>query len=287
MFFTALPQRGLLSFSGADAESFLQGLVSNDLYKLKGGAGLYAALLTPQGKFLHDFFIARRGDTILIDCDQSRLTDLVQRLTLYKLRSQVTITQLSDEGVVAVWGTNSALSTQHSALIFPDPRLPALGYRFIGEKDALAAWCKGQGWQEKTPGDYDALRLEFGVPDGAQDMKVDKSFLLECGFEDLHGVDFAKGCYVGQEVTARTKYRGQVRKFFYQVRAEKTLPPPGTPVTLDGVEVGQLRSHAGQVGLAILRIEAVQKAATEALVLYADMVALTVSVPSWTRAPAA
>ncbi len=275
MFYTLLPNRAVLSISGADAESFLQGLISNDMRKLAPGAMLYAAMLTPQGKFLHDFFLARRGDTILMDCDGARVNDLVSRLTLYKLRAAVNIEKLS-EPVIAAWGNNSALGTGHSALILPDPRLPEMGYRIIGAADT-------KGWQQADVAAYEKHRLSLGVPDGAQDMLIDKSFLLELGFEQLHGVDFNKGCYVGQEVTARSKFRGQVRKHVYQVKAESELPPPGTKIMQEGAEVGELRSHVGNIGLAIIRIEAVEKNTP----FTADGKTISASFPSWARLNAA
>jgi folate-binding protein YgfZ len=267
MYFTLLPKRAMLAVSGGDAETFLQGLVSNDLRKLSSGA-VYAAMLSPQGKFLHDFFLIRRGDAILMDCDSLRVNDLLSRLTLYKLRAAVNIEKLPD-AVTAAWGKKTEQG-------YADPRLPAMGYRIIGA-------AKTDGWQEKTFDDYEAHRLALGIPDGAQDMLIDKSFLLELGFESLHGVDFNKGCYVGQEVTARSKFRGQVRKHIYQVRADGELPPLGTPIVQDGAEVGQLRSHAGNIGLAIIRIEAVEKNSP----LTADGKTIAASFPIWANADAA
>jgi tRNA-modifying protein YgfZ len=272
MFYTVLP-RAVLAVSGVDAETFLQGLVSNDVRKLAPGAPLYAALLSPQGKFLHDFFLVKRDAAILVDCDKTRMDDLIARLSLYKLRAAVTIEKTSEK-VTAIWDQDSGFRIQDS--VFPDPRLAEMGYRIIGEADA-------KGWQETDVAAYEKHRLRLGVPDGAQDMIIDRSFLLELGFEALHGVDFQKGCYVGQEVTARSKFRGQVRKHIYQVRAESELPPPATKLLQDGAEVGELRSHAGNIGLAIIRIEAAEKNSP----LTADGMAITASFPKWAHAVAA
>lgn len=287
MRFAHLPSRGLLALSGADAQAFLQGLISNDLNKLASGAAMYAAMLTPQGKFLHDFFLMRRGDALLLDGHRERLPDLLQRLQVYKLRAQVNITRLENEGVTAAWGKEGFRFQVSGFGAVADPRLPQLGHRLYGDAKAIAAWCAAQGWQETGEAEYDAMRLALGVPDGARDMIVDKSFLLELGFEDLHGVDFNKGCYVGQEVTARSKFRGQVRKHLYRVAAETELPAPGTPVMQGEAAVGELRSHAGAQGLAILRIEAVEKAAKEDAPLVAGGVRLTASLPGWARPPMA
>jgi len=293
MYFTLLPQRALFAVSGADAETFLQGLISNDLRKLAPDQMMYAAMLSPQGKFLHDFFLTRRGDAILMDCDGARANDLVARLNLYKLRAQVTIEKLSDS-VTAAWeekspplaggnkGGNSIPSSppyppiNGGANIFLDPRLEEMGYRIIGAVD-------NKTWQQVDFMAYEKHRLALGVPDGAQDMIIDRSFLLELGFEELRGVDFNKGCYVGQEVTARSKFRGQVRKHIYQVQAGQELPPLGTPVMQDGAAVGELRSHAGNIGLAMLRIEAVEKNAP----LTADNVTIRAALPKWVRPLAA
>lgn len=269
MYYAILSQRALISLSGDDTEPFLQGLITNDIHKLQAGAAMYAALLTPQGKFLHDFFLYRRDGAILIDCDRARLPDLLARLQLYKLRSKVDIKPLPEsESVIAAWGERAA--DVESA----DPRLPALGYRLIGKDDT-------RDWQKTGPDAYDRMRLELGVPDGAQDMVPEKTLLLEVGFEQLHGVDFNKGCYVGQEVTARSKHRAQLRKRLYQVRSSgDELPPAGTVVMAGDAEAGQLRSHARDIGLAILRVEEVEKAAG----LRAGDIEITASPPAWMSA---
>lgn len=282
MFYSILLKRALISISGADADAFLQGLISNDIHKLKSGAAMYAALLSPQGKFLHDFFLARRGDAILIDIDRERRADLLQRLAMYKLRSKVDIAALPEsEGVIAAWGEEIA------GMEFPDPRLRELGYRLIGGTAQAEKACKGKGWREVAPDDYERMRLTLGVPDGARDMVIDRSFLMEFGFEDLHGVDFSKGCYVGQEVTARSKHRAQLRKFLYQVKSGGAeLPPPGTKVTAGESEAGELRSHAGDIGLAILRIEEVEKAAGAGVPLAAGGVTIaSANFPKWIASP--
>jgi len=270
MRYATLPRR-IIEVSGDDAAAFLQGLVSNDVSRLQKGEAVYAALLTPQGKFLHDFFLVPQGASILIDCDKDSLPDLLARLTMYKLRSKVTIGAKENLGVAAIWGNQKP-----EMEVFPDPRLAQLGWRAVGDINAIASGCK-----PATFDDYERFRLELGVPDGARDMVRDKSLLLEFGFEDLHGVDFKKGCYVGQEVTARSKYRGQVRRFIYQVRADKVLPPAGTPVVLADVPVGELRSVAGNIGLALLKVEAVEKAQE----FHAAGVACKAALPSWVLHP--
>lgn len=258
-----LPQRGLIRLYGEDTVTFLQGLVSNDVTRLVHGHAVYAALLSPQGKFLHDFFIIRRGDDYLLDTEASRVAELMQRLKMYKLRSKVTIEPLG-ESVSAIWNEKPSAD----GFIYADPRLPELGFRGIGLK---------------TSGDadaYDAFRLSLGVPDGSRDMLVDKTLLLDVGFEQLHGVDFNKGCYVGQEVTARSKFRGQVKKSIYQVSGP-SLPAPGTALYADGQEAGVMRSSRGSRGIAILRVELVEQAKH---ILRANDREITAMRPAWISA---
>jgi len=256
-----LTDRAVISLSGDDAREFLQGLISNDVRKLEDGQMIYAALLSPQGKFLHDFFVLLRGGVFYLDVDASRAADLLQRLNIYKLRSKVSINLENKLRVAASWGGGgNGIS---------DPRLPQLGYRIIGEVLAEGA------------DDYERHRLELGIPDGAKDMLFDKSLLLEFGFEDLHGVDFNKGCYVGQEVTARSKHRGQVRKFIYQVHANAALPPAGTPIFLGDAESGQMRSSRGNIGLAILRVMDVDAAQKSNKEFHSGNVMLKASLPQW------
>ena len=285
MFYAHLADRAVISISGDDAFVFLQGLVSNDVMRLKKGESVYAALLTAQGKFLHDFFLMPQGDSILLDCNKQGAADLLARLAMYKLRSKVTLEAKDDAGVVAVWGEDSGSGFRASEAWFSDPRMPQLGWRFIGNSDAISARCKEQGMTAADDKAYERCRLSLGVPDGAYDMVREKSLLLEFGFEDLHGVDFAKGCYVGQEVTARSKYRGQMRRFIYQVQAEVALPPCGTPVTLDGVAAGELRSGQNGTGLALLNVAMVGNAQSRDHNFEAKNVVFKASLPRWAMHP--
>ncbi|MGE0755232.1 MAG: folate-binding protein YgfZ [Alphaproteobacteria bacterium] len=278
MFYTQLSGRGLLKISGSDALSFLQGLVTQDVRLLEKGQPAYAALLTPQGKYLHDFFLYPHNGAILLDGEKNRFADLAARLKLYKLRSDVTMEELPESlGVVASWGEQS------SENLFKDPRMLELGYRLAGDVQKNLDWCKAQGYEQATYETYDAMRLELGVPDGSRDMIPEKSFMLECGMDKLHAISFDKGCYVGQEVTARSKFRGQVRKSLYVVRTDGALlPEPGTAITLDDREIGQMRSHNGRVGLAMLRMEIPE---TTHGPLMAGGILLHVSLPQWASQP--
>lgn len=263
--FAPLGGRGVLEVAGADRVAFLQGLVSNDVAKAAAGAPVYAALLTAQGKYLHDFFVVALGDALYLDGERARLGDLQRRLSLYKLRSKVTLADASAKFVVAAaWGDdateklNLAQGTAKpfaGGVAYGDPRLAALGVRFLipaGRESDIAA----AGFARADAAAYDRHRLALGVPDGSRDLEIEKSILLENGFEELNGVDFAKGCYMGQELTARTKYRALIKKRLVPVNVEGQMPAPGTPITRNGEEVGELHSGADGVALAMLKLDA-------------------------------
>src|SRR5213082_1894489 len=257
--FVILDSRGILAVSGPDRRAFLQGLVSNDVEKVAPDRAVYAALLTAQGKYLHDFIMATAGDAIWLDAEAARLADLKRRLSMYRLRAKVAIDDLADLAVAAVFGEGAreALGLPEQAgaarpfregLAFADPRLAALGARVILPRDQLRAALEGVGLAETDLAGYDRHRLSLGVPDGSQDLLVEKSILLESGFDELNGVDWQKGCYVGQELTARTKYRGLIKKRLFPVRIDGPAPPPGTIINGDGKEAGEMRSSRDGLG---------------------------------------
>ena len=277
--------RAVISVSGDDRVGFLQGLVSNDVAKADAGHALWAAFLTPQGKFLYDLFIVGQGDALLIDVEAARAEEFRKKLSLYKLRAKVAIaaTQLS---VFAV--TNAAalgLAAQPGAarafgdgVAYADPRPVALGARVVlASPEPLVA----AGLAEGDLAAWDDARIRAGIPDGSRDMLVDRALLLENGFEELGGVDFQKGCYMGQELTARTKYRGLVKKRLLPVIIDGPVPAPGTPLLADGVEAGEMRSACGQMGLALVRLDHLRAT------LAAGEARLSVQVPDWVRLPEA
>jgi hypothetical protein len=263
------PRRGLLRIGGADRRSFLQGLVSNDLDKVEPGRAIWAALLTPQGKFLHDFLIAEQGETLLIDAESERLDDLKRRLSLYKLRSAVTIEALPDRAAWIGWGPDAAArfglhqpgAALHldEAVVFADPRRLELGVRIIAPGEEAAGLFEARGFSGDHFAEWDRLRMAEGVPDGSRDMMVDKAILLENGFDELGGVAWDKGCYMGQELTARTKYRGLIKKRLLPVRLDGPVPEPGTIIEGEnGNEAGEMRSARDGIGLALLRLDALK-----------------------------
>ena len=238
--FVRLPNRGFLRLSGPDRLTFLQGLVSNDVTKVAPGHAVYSCLLTPQGKFLHDFFLIADGDSLLIECEADRRADLTQRLKVYKLRSKV---EIAEAEYVVFAGAQSV----GGAIAYPDPRTAALGMRVLSSSDVEGSPLPFEA--------YDRLRISEAVPDGSRDMEVGKAILLENNIDLLNGVAWDKGCYTGQELTARTHYRGLIKKRLVPVHIAGAVPPVGTPLIENGTEVGEMRSASGDLGLALLRFE--------------------------------
>lgn len=280
-----LEDRGVLAIGGPDRASFLQGLVSNDAAKISPQRAIYAALLTAQGKYLHDFMLVEIDGTIWLDGEAARLADLKRRLTMYRLRSKVTIDERPDLAVTAIHGGDvlgepGAAEPLGDGVVFIDPRLAALGARAILPHEQMGDTLRDKGATQGDFAEYDRLRLELGVPDGSRDLVLDKSILLESGFEELHGVDWEKGCYIGQELTARTKYRGLIKKRLFPVRIDGPAPEAGTIVTLDGQEAGEMRSSRDGTGLALLRLEAVGKNR-----LMAGDACIVPTMPAWMRLP--
>lgn len=224
--------RTVLCLTGQDCRSFLQDLISNDVAGAEGGL-IYAALLSPQGKYLFDFFVFAEDDAWFIDVKTDRAAALAQRLGLYKLRADVTITA-SDRDVAQIWDRDAG---------FADPRDVTLGRRVYGDAGPF----------QSAP-DWDALRVAAVIPETGIELIADDTYILEAGFERLSGVDFRKGCYVGQEVTARMKHKTTLRKGLAQVSVSGTATP-GTPLLADGKEAGTLFTIAGALGLAHLRFD--------------------------------
>ena len=280
--FSLIPHRSVIAVGGADRVEFLQGLISNDTTKVAPGRAVWAALLTPQGRFLNDMFVADGGDdTLLLETERERAPALAKKFSLYKLRSKVTVEDRSAAMEVAVvFGAGAEKALQiDGAVSFIDPRLAELGVRVLAPAGKAAALLSARGITAAPLDDYDALRLSLGVPDGSRDLPVEKALLLESGFDELNGVDWKKGCYMGQELTARTKYRGLVKKRLFPVSVQGALPAPGTSVYLAGKEVGELRSGSGRRALALLQTEAARGPGP----LTADGVQVVPVIPPWMR----
>ena len=242
-----LSNRAVLEIAGDDRVSFLQGLVSNDVTQAAPGRAVWAALLTAQGKWLADFFIFAEPGRLLLDVEESHRDLLIKLLTRYRLRAKVTFSRL-DLPVYAAWSGPPA-PTPDAPIQAPDPRLPEAGWRILGDVTP-----------NTTEAAYDAHRLALGLPDGSRDLESEKSTLVESGFDELGGIDWNKGCYMGQELTARTKYRGLVKRRLVPVTVDGPLPAPGTPVFNGDLECGTIRSGRQADGkgraLATLRLDA-------------------------------
>lgn len=292
-----LEDRGVLAVSGADTRKFLQDIVSNDVTKVGPDRAIYASLLTAQGKFLHEFFMVEfdpgDGPALVLDGERNRLADLTRRLTLYKMRAKVDLADLSETWCVAALFGGGALEALGldagegvarafgGGVAFADPRLDALGVRALLPRTEATTALREAGFAPGAPADYDLLRLGHGVPDGSRDIIIEKSFPLEVGFDELHAIDYDKGCYIGQELTARTHHRGKIRKRLFRVDIEGPLPAPGTPVHHGEQEIGQMRSGLDGIGLALLRIEQVEAAAKAGEALSAGDARLTPVKPGW------
>jgi folate-binding protein YgfZ len=293
--YIVLADRGVLALRGADVRRFLQGLISNDVERIRPDQASYAALLTPQGKFLFDFFIVQHGDELLLETELARVRDLQRRLMMYRLRSKVEIEEVSaglavaaliGEGVaemIDLPARPGACRALEHGLAFVDPRLVRMGVRaLLPAQNAASALAQLQ-LDEAPRAAYERLRLGLGVPDGSRDLMVEKATLLESGFEELNGVDFGKGCFVGQELTARMKFRGLVRRRLLPVIFDGAAPAPGTVIRLAEREAGEMRSSSGGHGLALLRLEHVAKAKESGVPLIAGGTEVVPVPPDWAK----
>jgi len=236
-----LPARGVVELAGTDRVAFLQGLVSNDVTLVAPGRCVWAALLTPQGKWLADFFIFHRPDALLLDCERAQAPMLVEKLGKYRLRSKIGLRDASAGfAVVAGWGGEPMPDGAA-----PDPRVAAAGWRGVMQRG---------DWPDASDA-YDLHRLELGLPDGSRDLVSGQTVLLEARFDELNGISWDKGCYMGQELTARTRYRGLVKRKLVAVRVEGGVPLPGTIIRSGGVEAGEVRSGRAGRALALLRLD--------------------------------
>jgi folate-binding protein YgfZ len=247
-----LTDRGVISVKGSDSEKLLQGLVTNDLEGLEQGAARHAALLSPQGKILFDFFVVRVAGGYLLDVAAAKAADLVKRLTLYKLRADVAIADISsDFAVYAVWNEGAAgLTKARTCINFKDPRHPSMGIRWLTE----APPPPDRQVVELAHTDYDALRVRLGVPEGGKDYDFGDAYPHEADFDLFNGVSFTKGCYVGQEIVARMQNKTVVRKRVVKISAAKPLVS-GTDVLLGDIPIGRVGTIDGAHALAMLRLD--------------------------------
>jgi tRNA-modifying protein YgfZ len=278
-----LPDRGVIKVIGDGARNFLHGLVTADMLELTPGSARFCALLTPQGKIIADFLVvearAEDGGGFFLDAPRALIATLVAKFNLYKLRAKVLIEDLSEIlGVLAVWGGASAAQY---CLYYGDPRLPALGARMMIPPHRAADAAAELGAMLVAADEYEAHRIALGIPRGGIDFAYGDAFPHETDMDQLGGVDFAKGCYIGQEVVSRIEHRGTARTRAVPIRYDGAAPPSGAAITASGRQVGTLGSAMGGRGIALLRLDRV--AESDGAALHAGGVPIHIVKPDWAR----
>jgi hypothetical protein len=276
-----LPDRGVVKVFGEDARNFLDGLVTSDIAQLKPGEGRFAALLTPQGKIIVDFLITEapsgHGGGFLLDCPRPLAQSLADKLGFYKLRAKARIENLSDNlGVIAAWDGDLAMQPD---LAFADPRAPALGYRILAPEDLASKVADLIGADLVDSAAYEAHRIACGAPRGGMDFIYGDAFPHETNMDRLHGVDFDKGCYVGQEVVSRMQHRGTARTRTVKIILDGPSPEVGVTILAGDKPVGTIGSTAGDSGLALVRTDRVADALAAGLPLVAGGLTLRLAEP--------
>jgi folate-binding protein YgfZ len=284
-----LSDRSLIRVGGADAQHFLQNLVTSDIDGMRDGGASAGALLTPQGKILFDFLIYRLEGGYLLDAPSTTAADLLKRLTFYRLRAKVDLEPLpEDVGVIALWADSPEADKdlerdpEGALSAVTDPRLSALGKRIAGPVAVLAPTLQATAEDLAA---YDRHRISKGVPEGLKDYDYSDIFPHDADLDQLGGVSFSKGCYVGQEVVSRMQHRGSARKRFVQIESSVALPEKGTDITAGGKSLGALGSSAltddGAVGLALLRLDKVAQAKDNGTPLQCGDAEILVKLPDW------
>jgi folate-binding protein YgfZ len=274
----SLPDRTVLGVEGTEAREFLHALLTCDVQGLQPGQGAYGALLTPQGKILFDLFTLATETGFLLDAAASSADDLAKRLTMYRLRRKIEIGPRPELAVAAMWGGEAAPDLE-GVMVFRDPRADGLGSRAIGPKDRLeaAATCDA--------GQYDAHRIALAIPDSDRDIGSGQLFPHEANLDQLNGVSFTKGCFIGQEVVSRMEHRGTARSRIVPVRFDGPPPSPDTAVTAGGRSLGRVLSGHGGRGLALVRLDRAEAARAAGEPLVAGEVGVAIERPQWARYP--
>ena len=272
-----LEDRGAVSVTGEDAAKFLDNIISNDMGLLDTQNAIFAGLLSPQGKILFEFFVVKSADGYLLDVAKSQVMALIQRLNMYKLRANVAI----DDGAIfftllTLWGADAASHGETKRSVgFDDPRALGLGRRIFADSRFSADIANATNGLGHSADDYHAHRIALGVPEGGRDYAFGELFPHEALFDQLHGVSFTKGCYVGQEIVARMEHRGTAKKRIIRVTGSAPLPPMGTDIQAGEVVIGAMGSSAGPQGLALLRLDRVAEFAAKGVALTAGGVTIT------------
>jgi tRNA-modifying protein YgfZ len=272
-----LPHRAVIGVEGAEAREFLHALLTCDVRALQPGQGAYGALLTPQGKILFELFALATETGFLLDAAASSADDLTKRLTMYRLRRKIEIGPRPELAVAAMWGGEAAPDLE-GVLVFRDPRADRLGYRAIGPKDRLEAAATSDA------GQYDAHRMALGIAD-SHDIGSNQLFPHEANLDQLNGVSFTKGCFVGQEVVSRMEHRGTARSRIVPVRFDGPPPSPDAPVTAGGRSLGRMLSGNHGRGLALVRLDRAEAARAAGEPLVAGDTVIAIERPQWARYP--
>jgi folate-binding protein YgfZ len=285
-----LPDRGVVKVAGDGARNFLHGLVTADVLDLKPGAARFCALLTPQGKIIADFIVteapAQDGGGFFLDVQRALCGALIAKINIYKLRAKVIVEDLSAVlGVLAAWDGGGATKggATRFGLAYADPRLPALGLRVMLPPHLAAESAVELGAILVDAGQYEAHRIALGVPQGGLDFSYGDAFPHETDMDQLGGVDFTKGCYVGQEVVSRMEHRGTARSRAVPVRYDGSAPAAGAAVTAGDRQVGTMGSSAAGRALALLRLDRVAEAISHGEPLIAGGVPIHLVKPNWAR----
>lgn len=270
-----LTDRGVIKVAG-EAETFLHKLLTNSMLGIAPGEARYAGLLSPQGKLLFDFFVVPLPEGAAagyyFDCVKAQASDLVKRINFHKMRAKITVEDVSDAlGVAAFWGQEPPQETD--GVVFKDPRAAEMGFRMIAPHAVLAKLVPAE---EES---YEAYRIAAGVPKGGIDFPYGDTFVHDANLDAMHGVDFKKGCYVGQEVVARVHFRKSARKRIVKVHFNGPAPASGSDILFGDVAIGQIGSIAGSEGLAMLRLDRLEDAKAAGVPLKAGEASLDVSVP--------
>ena len=272
-----LPRRGIVAVGGSDAHKFLNDLVTASVERALNGGAAYSALLSPQGKILFDFLIFNDGERFLFDLPRGLAAELVKRLGFYRLRAKVDIADTSEDlSVVAAW--DDAAPPAVDGAVAADPRLPALGFRAIVPKGAIMA----PDHDDVGEAEYDAHRIALTVPEGGIDFAFGEAFPHDAAMDQLGGVDFDKGCYIGQEVVSRMEHRGTGRRRIVAVTGS-ALPSPGAPIAAGARGLGTMGSSAGEKGIGLVRLDRAREAMDAAVAITAGSAPVTLALPAWAR----
>jgi tRNA-modifying protein YgfZ len=274
-----LPDRGVVKVSGEDARNFLNGLFTTDVSPLRPGLARFGALLTPQGKIVVDFLITEAPDSgFLLDCPRALAQGLADKLGFYRLRAKVSVENLSDSlGVIATWDGDPAGAPD---LAFADPRDPALGWRILASCELARKVAELLGAELVDSALYDAHRIALGIPRGGLDFMYGDAFPHETNMDRLHGVDFDKGCYVGQEVVSRMQHRGTARTRTVRIALDDFSPEPGTQILAGDKPVGTIGSSAGRNAVALVRVDRVADALQAGTPLTSGGLAVSLADPN-------